>query len=388
MYKKTTSIQCAKYCDIYNVLPVRITMENKEKSIKCSSKSVNSLFQCDYPVYIQKTKGIVGILFSLTGEADDVQLFVIHRTVKIKKGVYFNYFSLTDSGTIKMYSDSRNRMSTLALSIPFIHKQVRSTFEIDEIFAYYYSARGNSYQFEGEEHQYWELTYVDNGELICTVDGESYVMPPRTMMFFAPHQFHTQKTNSDKSCSYLTIMFAMNLKDSKKITHRVLPCQKEVYSTLITFIQNASDKNDSNSELLLCLMKQLVIYSMQNGQDSQLKNSTTPMQQHFEDELLNEVINFIKQKIDQPITVVDICDQYSISRSTLQALFKRNLNTSPKYYINSMKLERSKILLKNSTYTVSQISEKLGYASIHYFSRKFKQEYGISPSEYSKSIVN
>ena len=180
----------------------------------------------------------------------------------------------------------------------------------------------------------------------------------------------------------------MNLKDSKKITHRVLPCQKEVYATLVTFIQNASDKNDSNSELLLCLMKQLVIYSMQNGQDTQLKISTTPMQQHFEDELLNEVINFIKQKIDQPITVVDICDQYSISRSTLQALFKRNLNTSPKYYINSMKLERSKILLKNSTYTVSQISEKLGYASIHYFSRKFKQEYGISPSEYSKSIVN
>ena len=51
-----------------------------------------------------------------------------------------------------------------------------------------------------------------------------------------------------------------------------------------------------------------------------------------------------------------------------------------------MKLERSRQLLRENKYTVSEISLKLGYSSIHYFSNAFTQKYHISPSEYAKRI--
>ena len=88
------------------------------------------------------------------------------------------------------------------------------------------------------------------------------------------------------------------------------------------------------------------------------------------------------------ISINEICDKFAISRSSIQAKIKRNLDISPKHYINNIKLEQSKILLKKSARTVSEVSDMLGFASIHYFSRKFKLQYGISPSEYAKSIVN
>ena len=88
----------------------------------------------------------------------------------------------------------------------------------------------------------------------------------------------------------------------------------------------------------------------------------------------------------QPLTVEYLCDQFSISRSSLQLLFNKNLNTTPKQYINQIKLKKAKLLIKENKYTISEISEKLGFTSIHYFSKKFKKEFNISPSDYAKSI--
>ena len=51
-----------------------------------------------------------------------------------------------------------------------------------------------------------------------------------------------------------------------------------------------------------------------------------------------------------------------------------------------MKLEKSCQMLRENKYTVSEISLKLGYSSIHYFSNAFSQKYHISPSEYAKRI--
>ncbi|MCU9815154.1 helix-turn-helix transcriptional regulator [Paraclostridium sp. AKS73] len=75
-----------------------------------------------------------------------------------------------------------------------------------------------------------------------------------------------------------------------------------------------------------------------------------------------------------------------MSSTTLHSLFKKNTNKTVNNYINDIKLKKSKELIKSSSYTFSQISELLGFSSIHYFSRKFKSHFGISPTEYSKSI--
>ena len=104
------------------------------------------------------------------------------------------------------------------------------------------------------------------------------------------------------------------------------------------------------------------------------------------DELFERINNYIESKICEPLTVAEICQQFSISRSTLQLLFKNAVNQSPKKYISDMKLEKSCQMLRENKYTISEISLKLGYSSIHYFSNAFNQKYHISPSEYAKRI--
>ena len=67
-------------------------------------------------------------------------------------------------------------------------------------------------------------------------------------------------------------------------------------------------------------------------------------------------------------------------------MFKNSIDQSPKKYINDKKLERSCQMLLENRYTISEISLRLGYTSIHYFSRQFKKVSGMTPSEYASSI--
>ena len=57
-----------------------------------------------------------------------------------------------------------------------------------------------------------------------------------------------------------------------------------------------------------------------------------------------------------------------------------------KQYISNVKLNQAKIMIHEHNQTISEISDILGFTSIHYFSRKFKLQYGISPTDYAKSI--
>ena len=67
-------------------------------------------------------------------------------------------------------------------------------------------------------------------------------------------------------------------------------------------------------------------------------------------------------------TIAEICQKFSMSRSSLQILFKENMDMPPKKYINELKLEKSRQMICENKYTISEIALMLGFNSIHYFS--------------------
>ncbi|MCQ4380194.1 AraC family transcriptional regulator, partial [Clostridioides difficile] len=66
------------------------------------------------------------------------------------------------------------------------------------------------------------------------------------------------------------------------------------------------------------------------------------------------IVDYINKMVCEPITVEELCSKFSVSRSSLQTLFKNNLDTSPKKYINDLKLSKSKQLIKENKYTISE----------------------------------
>lgn len=390
MFNKTTSFLFSKYGEIVNELNRRQPLKLSHSVIKLKDKKFDTYYAYNHDVCIKVLSGIVMLVVTTDDDAKEYERFVIHRVVKIKKGVKFNFISITSNAKVELETEFKAKKTSFDTyeKMPVTYDPIVPTFDIKEILGYYYQVRNASYTFPGEKHDFWELTFIDNGELKTTVDGETYKLDELDLILYAPGQYHTQETGDAQSCSYLTILFDMNIPDSYLITNRVYNAHRDIHHALNNFIKVSTNDLLYDSELMLCYIRELIIKILQYDFLSSSPVASTPMQQRFENELLNEIVIYINDMIYEQLTIEEICLKFSVSRSSLQTLFKNNIGVAPKQYISDLKLKKSKLLIKESIYTISEIASMLGFTSIHYFSRKFKQQFGITPTDYAKTIYN
>lgn len=337
----------------------------------------------DY-TFIKVTKGVVMILVSF--DSNNIKSFIINRSLHIKKGIYFNLISISDEASVEVLTNTE--FKSIKLDNPFNYSNISSSLDISEIYTKFYQEKGTNYNFSGEKHSYWELTYVDKGELLTTIDGVSYHLKQGDLIFYAPMQFHTQSTFEKISSSYLTINFKMNFNHADLLCNKIFSLKRDSYFIVTKLIEELSNDNLYSNDLSLCYLKQLIIQMLRLNNSHFHSKPTTHMQQTYENELLNDILLYIDNNIYEKISVSTLCEHFCISTSMLHSLFRKNMNNTAKNYINELKLSKSKELIRNSTHTLSEISEMLGFSSIHYFSKKFKLYFNISPTEYSKSIYN
>ena len=353
--------------------------------INLNNKSIDNLklVTNDY-TFIKVTKGVVMILVSF--DSNNIKSFIINRSLHIKKGIYFNLISISDEASVEVLTNTE--FKSIKLDNPFNYSNISSSLDISEIYTKFYQEKGTNYNFSGEKHSYWELTYVDKGELLTTIDGVSYHLKQGDLIFYAPMQFHTQSTFEKISSSYLTINFKMNFNHADLLCNKIFSLKRDSYFIVTKLIEELSNDNLYSNDLSLCYLKQLIIQMLRLDNSHFHSKPTTHMQQTYENELLNDILLYIDDNIYEKISVSTLCDHFCISTSMLHSLFRKNMNNTAKNYINELKLSKSKELIRNSTHTLSEISEMLGFSSIHYFSKKFKLYFNISPTEYSKSIYN
>lgn len=349
-----------------------------------TNKSISDLkFLTNDEVFIKVLSGVVMILVSF--DSSSLNSFIVNRPIRLKKGLYFNFISISDESSIHMSKPSY-KFNSILLTHDYVYSSISPSLHIKEIYTKFYQEKGCSYIFQGESHPYWELTYVDKGVLNTDIDKNSYTLNQGDLIFYAPLQFHNQYTIQENTCSYLTINFNMDFNDYEFLCNKVFTLNRDSHHIIQNLINELSNQDIYSDDLSLCYLKQLIINTLRFKNLQGQHKPTTHMQQSYEDDQLNNILKYIDKNINKKINISTLCNEFCISSTTLHSLFKKNTNKTVNNYINDIKLKKSKELIKSSSYTFSQISELLGFSSIHYFSRKFKSHFGISPTEYSKSI--
>ena len=102
---------------------------------------------------------------------------------------------------------------------------------------------------------------------------------------------------------------------------------------------------------------------------------------------LDAVLEYIGEHYRERITVSDLCRIFHYSRPSLFMHFKNELNQGITSYINELRLEKSKTLLQEN-HSIKETAGLVGFEDANYFSRIFKKNYGISPSDFSKSRLS
>lgn len=98
--------------------------------------------------------------------------------------------------------------------------------------------------------------------------------------------------------------------------------------------------------------------------------------------LIKRIEEYFAEHISESITLKELSKTLNFSSSYLNSIFRNSTGKSIISAFTDMKIEQAKIYLEKNNYSVTQISESLGFSSVHYFSRVFKKSVGCSPSEY------
>ena len=144
------------------------------------------------------------------------------------------------------------------------------------------------------------------------------------------------------------------------------------------FFSRCISSNDSLCGIKLCNVLREIIFSfIIKGKISVATDDYSPC-------ICNTLI-YIKQNLSMQLTVSEIAENCFVSKSTITKHFKKELSVSVNEYISNMVLSEAERLLSTTTIPISEISQKLGFSDQFYFSRKFKEKFGIPPREYRKN---
>lgn len=100
---------------------------------------------------------------------------------------------------------------------------------------------------------------------------------------------------------------------------------------------------------------------------------------------LPQVLQFVDENCYHPdFTLAYLADHFGVSSVYMSSFFTKRMHVNLSDYLWELRLQRSKKLLETTDLTIERIAAEVGYDIVSSFRRKFKQEVGISPSEYRR----
>lgn len=279
---------------------------------------------------------------------------------------------------------------------------------IDDIISIHYFEYMSDFSFAGEEHNFWELLCVDKGTVNVVAGTETITLSKDDIIFHEPNEFHNVKANGIVAPNLVVIGFECNSPSINFFKNKILeigPSERTLLGNIIkeanlTFDCRLDDpyceklirKTPASSpfaseQLIQIYLQQMLIQLMRNYSiDTSIDSIPKSGRQKSEDELFYKIIAYMEENIDCRLSIQQICHDNLIGRSLLQKLFREHAGCGIIDYFSIMKINAAKQLIRTKQMNFSQIADKLGYNSIHYFSRQFKNVTGMTPSEYCASI--
>ncbi len=159
--------------------------------------------------------------------------------------------------------------------------------------------------------------------------------------------------------------FTTQIKD-KKLS---ILCEKLIFE-----LDNSSEFQSAGAR---CALLNLVLYLARNY--SQPCTNTNPS-----NDSMKLAMGYMKAHFNQNISLDKIAFEAGLSKFYFSREFKKITGMTPITYLNILRCNEAKKLLKKNKYTVHEISEMCGFLNDSYFSKTFKKHIGVLPYEYAK----
>ena len=333
--------------------------------------------------------GTAMIVLSVSMDGETFWHFCLDKCVYIKEGIYFTLNPFEGSAEVRIYAneepavvghrDARELKIQQQLTID---RKVR----VEGIHTFFYQEKEQGFLFSGESHPILELTYVDQGALHSVVEGQDILLKQGDLVIYGPNQWHMQYAEIGVAPRFVTITFDISAGDLSSLQNRKFTAPQHTVTLLQQMLQEQEKMDAFSSNIILSRLELLLLLLLREDKEPRAGKLQTSNAVHSENEIIRQAQQYISSHIREKLSVPLVARQVDVSPSYLTALFHKNLQISPGEYIRRTKLQESKQMIRENNLNFTEIAAELQYSTVHHFSRQFKEKFGITPTEYAKSV--
>ena len=322
-------------------------------------------------------------VLSVSADAETYQHYYLDKPVCIRKGTLFALSAFHGESTAYVSGAEAPEKTGQKVSHSLrSENQVR----VDGIYTFFYHEKEQGFLFPGESHPMAELTYVDQGSMHSVVNGQDLLLKQGDLVIYGPDQWHMQYADIGVAPRYVTISFEISGMDLTPLLNRCFAAPQNVAKVLQTMLREQERMDAFSNDIILAHLKVMLLLLLREtvaprGGKLQASNAV-----HAENEIICQAQQYISSHIREKLSVPLVARQVDVSPSYLTALFHKNLQISPGEYIRRIKLQESKQMIRENNLNFTEIAAELQYSTVHHFSRQFKEKFGITPTEYAKSV--
>lgn len=225
-----------------------------------------------------------------------------------------------------------------------------------------------------------QRTMIIQDKILQGCRGDIFLIPPENIHRTTGQKFKRIVINFSRE--YLNEHFndaiigkMLTCFDVAKIS--LSPAELDVVLNQCTNLFNADTSNPNNTAFL-DLAKILFFLTEKMNYNFEDADQSTP------DQLISNILNYVNDNYKTLHSLTEIAKHFFITKEYLCKLFKEKVEVTPISYLNSLKLKHACFMLRGTQSNMETISEECGFNSPSYFSKMFKDNFNLSPSEYRK----
>lgn len=345
---------------------------------------------CDrIPIYVSQgeswLRSHVGMtVLSVSEDGKSYQHFYLDKTVSIRPGIRFvlSVFNGTHS-SVELWGEE---LSVVGMTQEGHELKLQRHLQVSAIYTFFYHEKEKGFIFPGESHQPLELTYVDKGSIHSVADGRDIVLSQGDLIIYGPNQWHMQYSDVDVSASYITITFDLVGDYPDTMFNQKYTISQSAVPMLQWMLREQDRMDTYSADMLISLLQTMLVMMLREQTVPTTTKLRTANSVNSENEIIRRAQQYISAHVREKLTVPLVARHVDVSPSYLTALFRKNLQISPGEYVRRIKLQESKQMIREDNMNFTEIAAALQYSTVHHFSRQFKDKFGITPTEYAKSV--
>ena len=234
--------------------------------------------------------------------------------------------------------------------------------------------------FGGEAHDFYEIVFVESGEIEVTEDEKVYRLGEGDLILHAPMEFHRIRSSGGTEPRVLNLSFAAEGRLPEELTGGVFALDAERRAEFLEVFRFANDtwrQNTAAAAVSAEMQARLTLFLLHLEKGRAQEDKTAPVRAY------RTLVRLMSETVGDNLSLEEIAARSFLSTSYVKALFHRYAGIGPRAYYNALRL-RACCRLLGEGLSVAEVSERMHFSSPNNFIRFFKSKTGTTPLQYKR----